>query len=702
MKKGLCSLLFFISIMGCQHDRPAGWIDLKRLLNRQAGEWLALGGNHLMQHYSPLDQITPENAKDLGFAWEYDASSVIGRVHRGLEATPIVVDGVMFTSGAWGFVYALDARTGQERWRYSPEVDATYARKACCDVVNRGVAVWEGRVYVGTLDGYLVALDAETGKVLWKKDTFTDRSKSYTITSPPQVAGPIVMIGNSGGEFGVRGYITAYDLKTGEQKWRFFTVPGKPENGFEHPEMEAAAKTWDPQSAWESGGGGTSWGESAYDPELNLLYVGTGNSSPYPIWLRSPAGGDNLYLASILAINPDNGKLVWHYQTTPGEIWDYTATMNIVLADIELAGKPRKVLMQAPKNGFFYVLDRATGELLSAEKYTMANWASHVDLKTGRPVLTGQGWYKDGPRLVAPSLSGGHNWQPMSYNPSTGLVYIPEHTVPLVYEMDSPSYSWKQDQENVGINYNQLMNYSVIKDQVKQATDTISSESLLAWNPVTQKAVWKVSDGAPDGGTLATRSLVFQGTRTGYLKVYDALTGKKLKEIFTGTGIMAAPTTYSLDGEQYVAVMAGYGGAPMCCYPPDAAFHTYENKGRILAFKLGGGTTPLPPRRTVPELTEPAGDTPPEPTQVALGKRLYYNYCETCHGIIGVTTTLHPDLTRLPDATHKAFKDIVWGGLLAKNGMASFRNTLSEKDVEAIHQYLIQAQQDSYKKVSKR
>ena len=307
-------------------------------------------------------------------------------MQRGLEASPIVVDGILYTSGAWGFVYAVDARTGKEKWRYDPGVDASYGRRVCCDVVNRGVAVWEGRVYVGTLDGYLACLDAKTGAEIWKKDSFTDRTKSYTITGPPQVAGNVVMIGNSGGEFGVRGYITAYDLKSGDQKWRFFIVPGDPKNEPEHLEVGLAAKTWDANSIWEAGGGGTSWGESAYDPELNLLYIGTGNSTPYPIWYRSPNGGDNLYLCSILAINPDNGKLVWHYQTTPGEIWDYTSTMNIVLADIEIGGKQRKVLMQAPKNGFFYVLDRATGELLSAEKYTRANWASHVDLKTGKPV----------------------------------------------------------------------------------------------------------------------------------------------------------------------------------------------------------------------------------------------------------------------------------------------------------------------------
>jgi quinohemoprotein ethanol dehydrogenase len=368
-----------------------------------------------------------------------------------------------------------------------------------------------------------------------------------------------------------------------------------------------------------------------------------------------------------------------------------------VLADVEMNGKPRKVLMQAPKNGFFYVLDRATGELLSAEKYTMANWASHIDLKSGKPVLTGQGWYKDEPKLVVPSLSGGHNWQQMSYNPNTGLVYIPEHTVPMVYEAASKTYTWKPDEEGTAINYNQLFNYQAVKQQVKQAEDTMQSESLVAWDPLTQKAVWKVSEGAPDGGTLSTQELVFQGTRTGYLKVYEAQTGKMLKEIFTGTGIMAAPTTYSIDGEQYVAVMAGYGGAPTCCYPADAAFYTYENRGRIIAFKVGGIATPLPPLRTAIK-TPPPPDTPLKEELLAKGSTLYYTYCETCHGIVGKHYSLHPDLTKLPVAKHQLFNNIVLGGILAKNGMASFSNSLNEQDVEAIHQYLIKLQQDLYKK----
>lgn len=694
--------LFFAIILilsACKQKQPVGWINYDRLANQDSKDWLTLGGNQMMQHYSPLNRITKENVKDLGFAWEYDASTYIGTVPRGLEATPIVVDGTMYTSGAWGAVYALDAKTGKERWAYKPKVDASYGRRACCDVVNRGVAVWEGHVYVGTLDGYLTCLDTETGNVIWNTDTFTDRTKAYTITSPPQVAGNIVMIGNSGGEYGVRGYVTAYDLKTGEQKWRFWIVPGEPSKGYEHEEMEMAAKTWDPNSHWPTGMGGTVWGESAYDRELNLLYIGTGNSTPYPIWFRSPAGGDNLFLSSIIAINPNNGKMVWYYQTTPGEIWDYTATQNIVLADLTINNQARKVLMMAPKNGFYYVLDRATGELISADKYTKVNWASHVDLKTGRPVLTEQGqWYDKEPKLVVPYLGGGHVWQPMSYNPNTGLVYIPERAVPQVFK-SFDTYKWLPDVDNTNLDYANMFKFKKnVADQIKSAEDTLRSESLLAYDPVQQKAIWKFTEGGPDGGILSTPELVFQGTRTGYLNVHDAKTGEKLKSIFTGVGIMAAPTTYSVDGEQYVSVMAGYGGAETSAYLPDGVVFQYENKGRILTFKLGGGETPLPPKKK-------AIETPTPPTTalktelLEKGAALYEFYCFICHGNFGDKhLSQHPDLSKLTAAKHMSFNDILLKGILSENGMANFSNSLSEEDVEAIHQFLIKKQTEVYAK----
>ena len=376
MRLALAALLLAMIVGGCgKREAPAAAaaapstpyarVDRARVIaaDSEPQNWFTTGRSFSEERFSPLDRINAGNVKQLGLAWEYDLQT-----QRGLEATPVVVDGVLFASSTWSKVYALDARTGRELWSFDPQVPGEWARNACCDVVNRGVAVWQGKVYVGTLDGRLIAIDANTGKPLWSQDTLIDRSRSYTITGAPRIAGGKVVIGNGGGEIGVRGYITAYDAESGAMAWRFFTVPGDPKLPFEHPELEAAAKTWDPNSRWEAGGGGTAWDAMAYDPQLNLLYVGTGNASPFPQSVRSPKGGDNLYLSSILAINPDTGRLVWHYQTTPGESWDYTAVQHMILADLEINGRVRKVLMQAPKNGFFYVLDRASGELLSAEK----------------------------------------------------------------------------------------------------------------------------------------------------------------------------------------------------------------------------------------------------------------------------------------------------------------------------------------------
>lgn len=700
MKKHfLLSFFVLYLLMGCDQiltkaPVPAGEISMERIqqADQQLENWMTLGRDFGESHYSPLDQINTNNVNTLGLAWEFDARTIRGRTQRGLEATPIVVDGKMYTSGAWGVVYALNAKTGELLWRYDPEVDGAYDRWACCDVVNRGVQVWQGKVYVGTTDGFLVCLNAETGEELWKEDTFIDRSKGYSITSAPRVAKNVVVIGNSGGEFGVRGYITAYDLETGELAWRFFIVPGDPKNGYEHPEMEMASKTWDPDSHWESGGGGTAWGDMAYDPDLNLLYVGTGNSSPYPIWFRSPKGGDNLFLVSILAINPDDGRLKWHYQTTPGEIWDYTATQHMILADLEIEGEQRKILMQAPKNGFFYVLDRATGELLSAEKYVRVNWASHVDLKTGRPVLTEEGNYRDRPRLVYPSMAGGHNWMPMSYSPQTGLVYIPAIDVPFLF-VSQKSYEFDARDLNMGV----TGAFPPIPESLMKYVDedTITyEERLIAWDPVQQKEVWRMpltSDW--NGGVLSTGGgLVFQGTAAGFFNAHDAYTGKKLHSIFTGTGIMAGAMTYRVDGEQYIAVMAGFGGAFLSAVPEGAAARSYENNGRILAFKLGGSKTPLPADKVIKPVSS-LPDIQYSAANLEAGARLYNRFCARCHGGFGEEhTSLYPDLAKMDANYHTRFKEIVLEGVLERNGMASFEDLLSERDVENIHAYLLREQ----------
>ncbi len=388
--------------------------------------WLTHGRTYDEQRFSPLDQVNADNVGDLGLAWYFDIPT-----NRGIESTPLVIDGVMVVTGSWSTVFALDAKTGEQIWAYDPEVPKIWGKNACCDVVNRGVAAWGDKVYVGTIDGYLVALQAVDGSVAWRVNTI-DRDWPYTITGAPRVVKGNVLIGNGGGEMGVRGYITAYDAETGNQNWRFHTVPGNPEDGFEDEAMAMAAETWTGEW-WQYGGGGTVWDSMAYDPELDLLYIGVGNGAPWNRQIRSPDGGDNLFLSSIVALKPDTGEYVWHYQTTPGESWDYTAAQHIILADLEIDGQLRKVAMQAPKNGFFYVLDRETGELISAENYVPVTWATGIDQETGRPIETANARYTDGPSLLLPGPVGGHNWQPMAFSPDTQLVYLPAQEIPNLY-----------------------------------------------------------------------------------------------------------------------------------------------------------------------------------------------------------------------------------------------------------------------------
>ncbi len=688
-----------------------GWIDSDRLagIEAEAGAWLTGGRDFEQSYHSPLDQINRDNVSQLGFAWQYEIDT-----EHGFEATPIVVDGVMYSSGPEGAVYVVDAGTGAEIWKFEPEVDREFMRKACCGVVNRGVAVWRGLVYVGSLDGYLYALNAADGTVAWKVDTITDRERGYTITGAPYMAKDLVIIGNAGAEFDARGYITAYDHATGEERWRFFIVPGDPKLGFEHPELELAAKTWDPDSLWEVGLGGTVWDAMAYDPELNLLYVGTGNATPYPRKLRSPKGGDNLFLASILAIDPDTGRMAWHYQTTPADNWDFTATMKMILADLEIDGETRQVIMQAPKNGFFYVLDRLTGELISAEPYVKVNWASHVDKKTGKPVETGQGEYFYEPKLVFPSPAGGHNWQPMAFNPATGLVYIPVIEAGSIWVMPDEPFKYQKGGLNFTSNYifpmpgewgldgEAAKGLPPLAELTKGQPDTTLRGLVRAWDPVTQKLVWEVDTSGQwtgelfstwNGGGLMSSAggLIFQGRGTGEFVVMDAASGEQLHSIDAGTSMMAGPMTYTVEGEQYVAVMAGLGGAAGQQYFPGTAAHKYGNKGRIIAFKLGGGSVPKRPE--VEHVSEEAPLPPVErrgtPEQWAAGAELYVRNCTKCHSSMDGRSSGIPDLKRMSAAGHRDFNDVMLKGTLASKGMGSYSGLLSADEIETIHAYLI-------------
>ncbi len=654
---------------------PAVSVDDARL--RGAGAepdvWLTHGRTYSEQRHSPLGRIHDGNVGELGLAWAFETGT-----KRGLEATPIVVDGVIYTTGTWSVVYAVDARTGELRWKHDPAVPRETGGKACCDVVNRGVAVYEGMVYSATLDGRLLALDAATGDVVWEVVT-VDQTRPYTITMAPRIVKGKVIVGNGGAELGVRGYVSAYDTASGELVWRFYTVPGDPSKPFEHPELEVAAKTWTGEW-WEVGGGGTVWDSLAYDPELDLLYVGTGNGSPWSRHVRSPGGGENLYVCAILALRPETGELVWHYQTTPGDTWDYTSTQHMILADLTIEGRERKVLMQAPKNGFFYVLDRESGELISAEPFVEVTWAKGVDPATGRPIENEEARYGSGElAVVRPSPHGAHNWHPMSFNPETGLVYIPAQEIPYYYKID-PDFEYEPGAWNLGIDF-------TVADDFPR--DLVSGH-LLAWDPIAQKEVWRAQYTGPwNGGTLTTAgNLVFQGTAHGTFVAYRANDGELLFETPAGTGIVAAPVTYELDGEQYVAVMAGWGGAfALAAGDAAAGAGVVNNEGRLLVFKLGG--TEKLPVHVAQERELAAIPAEFDAEQVLAGNHTYHRWCGTCHGPGAISGGVLPDLRKSDPAIYDILPDIVLGGAKLPGGMPRFDRWLDEEDVEALRAYIL-------------
>jgi quinohemoprotein ethanol dehydrogenase len=659
-------------------------------------DWPLYGRTAQEGRYSPLTQIDPANVTKLGLAWEFDNFVVRGRTHRGNEASALVVDGVMYFSGPWSVVYAVDARNGKSLWTFDPKVDGNWARRTCCDVVNRGVAVRAGIVYVATLDGYLIAVNAKTGTAIWKTDTFIDRvHMNYASTGAPRLAGKNVVIGNGGAELGARGYVSAYDLTTGKLAWRFFTVPGDPKKGpDESPAITLARKTWSKESRWDLGGGGTAWDSMVYDPTLDLLFVGVGNGMPHPVWTRSPGGGDNLFLSSIVALDAKSGAMRWYYQTTPGDSWDYTATQNLILADLKISGKSRKVILQAPKNGFFYVLDRVTGELLSAKAYTKLTWADGVDLKSGRPIFSPQSDYSKEQKEIWPSQAGGHNWMPMSFSDSTQLAYIPTLEAGMVFGLvpgDQVHFRAGANNEGDEAGWSRPAGASGVQgDPAKDMPADQPFQSILkAWDPVSGKVVWQTpAKGFWGGGVLSTASgLVFQGAVDGTFSAYDARDGKLLTAIETGTGIQAGPISYAIDGVQYVAVLAGFGGAMnQIGYPSGSAALHYQNRERLLVFKLGGTRVTLPPPRHRETQPLPAAIST-DPAVLERGLNLIER-CAACHGFRG-NANGYPDLWNLPPATHAAFQAIVLDGALSYAGMPSFKDALSADDVAAIQAFII-------------
>ena len=667
-------------------DRGPAQVDHAPLLSADdhPGQWMSVGRTYDEQRFSPLDQINDRTISRLGLTWFADIAT-----ERGMEASPLAIDGVLYNVQPWNIITAYDGKTGRVLWSYDPKVPLKYGRMACCDIVSRGLAAWQGKIYVATLDGRLIALDAATGKPVWSKLT-VDNSKNYTITGAPRVFGGKVLIGNGGAELGVRGYVSAYDAETGELEWRWHTVPGNPADGFENEAMRMAAATWTGEW-WKGGGGGTVWDNMSYDPELGLIYIGTGNGSPWTRKWRSPGGGDNLFLASIVALDAETGEYRWHYQTVPGEEWDYTATQQMVLADLEIGGRTRKVLMQAPKNGFFYVLDRATGELISAEKLVPINWARGIDMSTGRPIENPAARYGTVPVMVSPGAGGAHNWNPMSYSPLTGLVYVPVTETYMAY---AAAETFDPSRPSLGTSFT---GHDAERKAIAEYADAHSRGWLSAWDPVTQREAWRGPvEQKGSGGVLATAgNLVFQGTIGQTFAAYRADTGEKAWEMPVQQVPIAAPITYMVDGEQYIAVNAGWGGG--LAHVERAAYsQLFLSKPRLLVFKLGG-TAQLPPLPAT-SLQVPELNPPPEltgtPEQVALGERLYSANCALCHGPAargGVK-----DLRHMTPATHAAFLPIVLEGQRAQNGMAGFADILSREEAEAIHHYLIARARDDW------
>lgn len=648
--------------------------------------WLNYGRTYDEQRYSPLNQINKDTIDQVGLAWYADMGT-----SRGQEATPIVVDGALYISTAWSNVLAFNVRTGELLWEFDPEVDRANGLKACCDVVNRGVAVWEGKVFVGALDGRLIALDSKTGERLWETQTF-DPEMNYTITGAPRVIKGNVIIGNGGAEYGVRGYVTAYDADTGDLNWRFFTVPGNPAEGYEQNILFDAASTWTGEW-WRLGGGGTVWDAMAYDVDLDLLYIGVGNGSPWNQSIRSPGGGDNLFLTSIVALDPDDGTYRWHYQTVPGETWDYTSTQHIMLADLEIAGEERRVVMQAPKNGFFYVLDAATGQLISAENYVPVNWATHIDLDTGRPVENPDARFNETgvPFIVSPSALGGHNWYPMSFSQNSGLVYIPITENYMGYVKDSEfvvsATGW-----NTGVDlargFGLVMNTPGLPEQ---------GTFLQAWDPVAQQEVWRVKHEAVNGpaGVLSTGAgLVFQGNRAGEFVAYDDGTGERVWSTLTQAGAMAAPATFEVDGQQYIALLVGSPALPS--EGPGAAVATTlasTNNSRLLVYRIGGEVElPNMPVQAKSDVEFEIPQTDASNEIIAAGESSFNRNCAVCHGSNGISLRpdTYPDLRQSSRmVTEESWSAVVLGGELQDNGMISFANVLDDGEAEAIRAYII-------------
>ncbi len=655
------------------------------------GDWLSYSRTWDEQRFSPLDQINENTVKDLGLAWYDDLET-----YRGVQASPLVIDGVLYNESIYNVVTAYDGKTGKKLWTFDPQVGPEWARLACCGPSARGIAAWKDKIILATLDGRLVAVDKDTGKEIWTAQTFPP-GQEYSITGAPRVYDGKVIIGNGGADYGSRGFVSAWDAETGKKLWKFYIVPTDPAKGPDGEASDSAMKIAQPTwfgRFWEAaaGGGGNAWDSFAYDPELNMVYIGTGNGSPHMYHFRSEGKGDNLFLCSMVAVDATTGEYKWHYQMVPEEDWDFTCTQPIVLADIKIDGKLRKVAMQAPKNAFFYVIDRTNGKLISGKSYTSVNtWASGIDPKTGRPIVLPTAHNTTAPHLMSPSWMAGHTWHPMSYSPLTGLVYFSAQEQGSVYaRAEDGKYQYRKGASNSAQAYG---NEPELRAKLQAKAVAAEKGYLLAWDPKTQTEKWRVDYGIPgSGGVLSTAgNIVVQGTINKTLAIYRATDGKKLWEMNIDQAPVAGPITYMINGEQYIAINAGWGGSPVYNINRNGPFRTATAK--LLVFKLGAKGVSLPP------MPPPSAIPPPPPlraseAQVSRGRELYQQTCVRCHGedaIGGVK-----DLRWMTKETHGLFEQIVLGGLYREKGMSSFADVLTKDDAEAIHQYLIARANEDY------